>query len=77
MPSWEHDEIIALVKVKIDGYLTSLDLVDPIDQFKFVVSKWKKTSTIVMEVGHFTQLQNGDPLFLDFKHVHSYMINVG
>jgi hypothetical protein len=50
-----------LVNVKIDGYLTSLDLVDPKDQFKFVVSKWKKISTIVMEVGHFTQLQNGDP----------------
>jgi hypothetical protein len=41
LPNWEHGEILALVKVKRDEHIATLNKVNPRDQFKTTIVKWK------------------------------------
>ncbi len=79
-PNWEHAKVLALVKAKKKEHLTYLDRVDGQDQFETVVSKWKKISEFVMNVGCSIHLRNGpacknkwSSLFGDFKKIYDYM----
>jgi hypothetical protein len=38
-PNWEHGEISTLIKAKWDEHITTLNKVDPWDQFQRVVTK--------------------------------------
>jgi hypothetical protein len=83
-PNWEHAKVLALVKAKKKEHLTRLDRVDGQDQFETIVSKWKKISEFVMDVGHSIHLRNGPAcknkwgsLFGDFKKIYDYMASTG
>jgi hypothetical protein len=40
-PNWEHGEILAFIKAKKERHITSLNKMDPRDQFETMVTKWK------------------------------------
>jgi len=58
-PNWKHTKITTSVKAKRDEQITTLDKVDPQDQFETCITKWKKTYMIVMTVGFFQDMRNG------------------
>jgi hypothetical protein len=52
-PNWEHKEIMAFIRTKLDEHIATLNKVDPWDWFEIFVTKWKKIFVIVMNASSF------------------------
>ncbi len=83
-PNWEHGEILAFIKVKKEGHITTLNKMDPQDQFQTMVTTWKKYSTKIMIVNFFQHTKNGPmcknkwgSIFKEFKKIFDYSLRIG
>ncbi len=71
---------MVLVKTKKEKHLANLDKLDAQDQFGITITKWKKMSKYVMNLGSAIHFKNGPmckdkwcSIFGDSKKIYNYM----
>lgn len=77
-------EILAFIKAKKEGHITTLNKMDPWNQFETMVTKWKKYSTKIMSVFFFQHTKNGPmcknkwgSIFKEFSKIFDYNLKIG